>query len=85
MIARARILRSSADFEFSGERMARTLDIIAELRGYPKTIVLDNGPEMCSLAMLRWAADRGVQLHHIAPGKPAQNAFIESFNGRLRE
>ena len=78
-------LALEADFGFSGERMARTLDIIAELRGYPKTIVLDNGPEMCSLAMLRWAADRGVQLHHIAPGKPVQNAFIESFNGRLRD
>jgi putative transposase len=78
-------LALEADFGFSGERMACTLDIIAELRGYPKTIVLDNGPEMCSLAMLRWAADRGVQLHHIAPGKPVQNAFIESFNGRLRD
>jgi putative transposase len=78
-------LALEADFGFSGERMARTLDIIAELRGYPKTIVLDNGPEMCSLAMLRWAADRGVQLDHIAPGKPVQNAFIESFNGRLRD
>lgn len=65
--------------------MARTLDIIAKLRGYPKTIVLDNGPEMCSLPMIRWAADRGVQPHHIAPGKPVQNAFIESFNGRLRD
>ena len=73
------------DFAFSGERMTRELDAIAELRGYPKTIVLDNGPEMCSLAMLRWAADRGVRLHFIAPGKPVQNAFIESFNGRLRD
>jgi putative transposase len=78
-------LALEGDFGFSGERMVRTLDMIAELRGYPKTIVLDNGPEMCSLAMLRWAADRGVQLHHIAPGKPVQNAFIESFNGRLRD
>jgi putative transposase len=78
-------LALEADFGFSGERMARTLDFIAELRGYPKTLVLDNGPEMCSLAMLRWAADRGVELHHIAPGKPVQNAFIESFNGRLRD
>jgi len=44
-----------------------------------------HGPEMVSLAMLRWAVDRGVRLHHIAPGKPIQNAFIESFNGRLRD
>jgi putative transposase len=78
-------LALEADFAFSGERMTRVLDAIAELRGYPQTIVLDNGPEMCSLAMLRWAADRHVQLHHIAPGKPVQNAFIESFNGRLRD
>lgn len=78
-------LALEADFGFSGERMTRTLDAIAALRGYPKTIVMDNGPEMCSLAMLRWAAERRVRLHHIAPGKPVQNAFIESFNGRLRD
>jgi putative transposase len=46
---------------------------------------MDNGPEMCSLAMLRWAVERRVPLHHIAPRKPIQNAFIESFNGRLRD
>lgn len=78
-------LALEADFAFSGERIARTLDAIAALRGYPRTIVMDNGPEMLSLAMLQWAADRGVRLHHIAPGKPVQNAFIESFNGRLRD
>ena len=78
-------LALEADFAFSGQRMTRTLDAIAEVRGYPKTIVMDNGPEMVSLAMLRWAADHGVRLHHIAPGKPTQNAFIESFNGRLRD
>jgi len=65
--------------------MTHVLDAIAAFRGYPKTIVLDNGPEMCSIAMLTWARDRGVRLHHIAPGKPVQNAFIESFNGRLRD
>jgi putative transposase len=78
-------LALEADFAFSGERMTRVLDAIAALRGYPQTIVMDNGPEMISLAMLRWAVDRGVRLHHIAPGKPVQNAFIESFNGRLRD
>jgi putative transposase len=78
-------LALEADFAFSGDRLTRVLDAIAELRGYPKMIVLDNGPEMCSLAMLRWAADRRVRLHFIAPGKPVQNAFIESFNGRLRD
>ena len=49
-------LALEADFAFSGERMTRVLDAIAALRGYPKIIVLDNGPEMCSLAMLRWAS-----------------------------
>lgn len=78
-------LALEADFAFSGVRMTRVLDAVAQMRGYPKTIVLDNGPEMISLAMLRWAADRGVRLHHIAPGKPIQNAFCESFNGRLRD
>ena len=78
-------LTLEADFAFSGERMSRVLDLIAELRGYPATIVLDNGPEMCSLAMLRWTRDRGVRLHHIAPGQPIQNAFIKSFIGRLRD
>lgn len=78
-------LALEADFAFSGARITRVLDAIAALRSYPQTIVLDNGPEMCSIAMLRWAADRRVQLHHIAPGKPIQNAFIESFNGRLRD
>jgi putative transposase len=78
-------LALEADFAFSGERITRVLDTIAAVRGYPKTIVMDNGPEMVSLAMLRWAVNRGVRLHHIAPGKPIQNAFIESFNGRLRD
>ena len=78
-------LALEADFGFSGERMTRVLDAIAELRGYPEVIVMDNGPEMCSLALLRWAATHHVRLHHIAPGKPVQNAFIESFNGRLRD
>jgi putative transposase len=78
-------LALEADIAFSGERMTRELDAIAELRGYPQTIVMDNGPEMLSLAMLRWAAAHHVRLHHLAPGKPIQNAFIESFIGRLRD
>ena len=78
-------LALEADFAFSGERMTRVLDAIAELHGYPEVIVLDSGPEMCSLAMLRWATERHVKLHFITPGKPTQNAFIESFNGRLRD
>lgn len=46
---------------------------------------MDNGSELTSLTMLRWASERRVRLHHIAPGKPTQNAFIDSFNGRFRD
>ena len=78
-------LAIDVDFGLSGQRVTRVLDAIARERAYPKTIVCDNGSELTSLAMLRWARDRGVRLHHIAPGKPVQNAFIESFNGKLRD
>jgi len=78
-------LALEVNFALSGERMTRVLDGIASGRGYPKTVVLDNGPEMRSLAMLGWAHDHGVRLHFIQPGKPTQNAFIESFNGKFRD
>jgi putative transposase len=64
------------DTSLSGERVTRVLTMLGEIRGLPKTIVLDNGTELTSLVMLRWAADHRVQLHHIAPVKPTQNAFI---------
>ena len=54
-------------------------------RGQPKTIVSDNGPEFTALAMLRWQQETNVAWHYIQPGKPIQNAFVESFNGRLRD
>ncbi len=79
-------LAIEVDTSLSGQRVARTLDRIAmERGGYPKTIVLDNGTELTSLAMLEWSARTRVQLHFIAPGKPTQNAFIESFNGKFRD
>ncbi len=78
-------LAIEVDFSLSGNRVTRTLDVIAAVRGYPDVIVLDNGPENTSLAMLRWSIDHRVRLHFIAPGKPVQNAFIESFNARFRE
>lgn len=74
-----------ADTSLSGERVTRELDIIAKVRGLPMSIVSDNGTELTSMAMLRWSQDRRVEWHYIAPGKPTQNAFIESFNGRLRD
>ena len=74
-----------ADTSLSGARVARELDVIAKTRGYPATIVSDNGTELTSTAVLRWTQDRKVGWHYIAPGKPTQNAFVESFNGRLRD
>jgi hypothetical protein len=58
---------------------------LSALRGYPREIVLDNGPEMTSTAMFVWAQAHAVQLRFIQPGKPVQNAFAESFIGRLRD
>ncbi len=73
------------DLSISGERMARYLDEVAQERGLPKRIVMDNGPEMTSKAMFIWSQRTGVKLHFIQPGKPTQNAFVESFNGRFRD
>ena len=78
-------LAIEVDTSLSGHRVARVLDVIAEHRGYPETIVMDNGTELTSLAMLIWARDRHVRLHYIAPGKPTQNAYVESFNGKFRD
>jgi len=74
-----------ADFSISGHRLARELDAIIARRGKPKTIVSDNGTEMTSHAIFKWAQDQHIEWHYIAPGKPTQNAFVESFNGRLRD
>ncbi len=78
-------LATVVDNSISGERVARELDAIAEHRGYPLLVVSDNGTELTSNAMLKWQQDRGVEWHYIAPGKPMQNGFVESFNGRLRD
>ena len=78
-------LATVIDNSLSGERVARELDIIAENRGYPLLVLSDNGTELTSNAMLKWQQDRGVEWHYIAPGKPMQNGFVESFNGRLRD
>ena len=68
-----------------GLHLTRVLDQLAKTRGLPKAIRTDNGKEFCSRAMLTWAHARGVQLFLIEPGKPNQNAYIESFNGRFRD
>jgi len=68
-----------------GMGVTRVLDRLAHSRGLPRTIRTDNGKEFCGKAMVAWAHERGVQLRLIEPGKPNQNAYIESFNGRLRD
>ena len=74
-----------ADTSLSGRRVARELDAIIARHGKPAACVSDNGTELTSMAILRWSQESGVAWHYIAPGKPQQNAFIESFNGRLRD
>jgi putative transposase len=73
------------NLSISGSRMARLLDELKETRGLPKTLVPDNGPEMTSKAMFFWSRQHGVKPHFIQPGKPTQNALVESFNGRFRD
>jgi len=68
-----------------GHALTRILDRLAVERGLPQAIRTDNGNEFCGRAMLTWAHARGVRLFLIEPGKPNQNAYIESFNGRLRD
>jgi putative transposase len=69
----------------SGVRVARELAAIVDRRGKPLSIVSDNGTELTSMAILEWSQETQIGWHYIAPGKPTQNAFVESFNGRLRD
>jgi len=78
-------LRLEVDTSIRGERVAEILSQIASLRGLPENIIVDNGPEFISNAMDAWAYERGVKLHFIRPGKPVDNAYIESFNGKFRD
>ena len=73
------------DTSLSGARVARELTGLIGERGRPLMVVSDNGTELTSSAILRWSQERRVEWHYIAPGKPTQNAFVESFNGRLRD
>lgn len=72
------------DTSIGGVRAVRLFEELYEKIGLPTTIVLDNGPEFTSRAFLTWAEKRGIELRFIQPGKPTQNAFIESFNGKFR-
>jgi len=72
-------------FGISGVKVTRILDSIALFRGYPATIRTDQGPEFTYRELDQWAFEHGVELRLIQPGKPTQNGFIESFNGRFRD
>jgi putative transposase len=73
------------DLSLSAHRVVRSLEQAGELYGYPKSIVMDNGPEFTSRVLDQWAHERGIELIFIRPGKPTENAYAESFNGRVRE
>ena len=73
------------DTSLPGTQVVRVLERLKETCGLPKAIVNDNGPELISKAIDEWAYRNNVRLHFIEPGKPIQNAFLESFNDRLSD
>ena len=78
-------LALEADTSISGERVVRVLSRLAHSRTLPESIMMDNGTEFTSKAMLKWSQEAEVQLCFIEPGKPMQNGYVESFNGKLRD
>lgn len=74
-----------ADFGISGQYVTRVLDRVARFRGHPKAIRTDQGPEFTGKVLDEWAYRNGVQLKLIQAGKPTQNAYVESFNGKFRD
>lgn len=80
-----RCLATEVDSSLAGRRVVRVLERLRDLEGLPEVIVMDNGPEFVGQARDRWVYQRGVRLRFIEPGKPVQNAFIESFNGKMRD
>ena len=77
-------LALEASFTFPSRSVTNVLDSVAEIYGYPKYLRIDNGTEFTSKVMQRWSEEHDVELLFIQPGKPTQNAFIESFNNRVR-
>ncbi len=73
------------DTSLNGLRVSRVLEWLQVTRGLPESITVDNGPEFAGMTLDRWAYTKNVKLDFIRPGKPVENAFIESFNGRLRQ
>ena len=84
-VATREALALMVDTSIGGRRLARALGVTVARRGNPAVIVSDNGTERTSRAILEWINRAGLAWHYIAPGKPQQNGFVESFNGRLRD
>jgi putative transposase len=78
-------LTAVADTSMPGLRVVRELDMLVQLRGKPKVIVSDNGPELTCKAVLVWASEHGIDWHYIQPGKPQQNGYTESLNGKMKD
>jgi transposase InsO family protein len=78
-------LAAIPDTSISGHRVARELTAIIERRGKPGMIVSDNGTELTSHAIFAWCRDHKIDWHYIMPGKPMQNGYVESFNGKMRD
>lgn len=78
-------LAIEVDTSLPGARVSRVLERLVVGRGAPATIISDNGPEFTGVAMDRWATERGIHQHFIRPGKPMENGYIESFNGKFRD
>ena len=77
--------RIEVDTSINGARVVRVLNEIGQREGLPEVIIIDNGPEFIGKALDAWAYARGIHLAFITPGKPAENAYIESFNGKFRD
>ena len=78
-------LAIEVDTSIGGRRVVEVLQRLVETRGNPAVLITDNGPEFAGRALDAWAYTRGIRLHFIEPGKPNQNAYVESFNGRFRD
>ena len=82
---RRECLAAVPDTSISGKRVVRELTKLIARRGKPSMIVSDNGTELTSNAVLAWCGEANIEWHYTMPGKPTQNAFVESFNGRMRD
>jgi len=73
------------DYSLTGFTVVQILERVCEFEGTPEFITVDNGPEFICMALDKWAFSKGIKLHFSRPGKPTDNAYIESFNGKLRD